>query len=250
MAITEEMKKRLDGLKMPEHVGMIMDGNGRWAERHGVSHLEGHAEGRKATRRVIQAASDFGIKVLSLYAFSTENWSRSDQEVSGLMHIIEAALMQELNHLHRTGIRVYASGRLHQLPESLQETIREAIELTAENTDMNLNLCINYGGRAEIVDATRAVCRDVLCGELNVEDIDEVAFSGYLYNPELPDLDLMVRSSGELRISNFLLWQGAYCEFVSLETLWPDFDAESLLEAIKEFSERDRRFGGRHSEGQ
>ncbi|MFP3905221.1 MAG: polyprenyl diphosphate synthase [Armatimonadota bacterium] len=250
MAITEEMKERLAGLKMPEHVGIIMDGNGRWAERHGLSHLEGHAEGRKATRRVIQAASDFGISVLSLYAFSTENWSRSDQEISGIMHIIEAALMQELNHLHRTGIRVYASGRLHQLPESLQETIREAIELTAENTDMKLNLCINYGGRAEIVDAARAVSRDVLSGELAVDDIDDAVFSGHLYNPELPDLDLIIRSSGELRISNFLLWQGAYCEFVSQETLWPDFNAEYLLQALEEFSSRDRRFGGRQSQGQ
>ncbi|MFO7946248.1 MAG: polyprenyl diphosphate synthase [Armatimonadota bacterium] len=250
MAITEEMKKHLAGLTVPGHVGIIMDGNGRWAERHGLSHLEGHAEGRRATRRVIQAASDFGIDVLSLYAFSTENWSRSDQEVSGIMHIIEGALMQELSHLHRTGIRVYASGRLDQLPESLQQTIQEAIDLTAGNTDMNLNLCINYGGRAEIVDAARAVCRDVLCGKLDVDDIDDTVFSGYLYNPELPDLDLIIRSSGELRVSNFLLWQGAYCEFVSLETLWPDFDAEYLLEAIKEFSERNRRFGGRQSQGQ
>lgn len=250
MAIPERIKNRIETLDIPRHVAIIMDGNGRWAERHGVSHLEGHYEGRKATRRIVQAASDIGIEVLSVYAFSTENWSRSDNEVSGLMQLIEQAILQELSHLKLKNVRVVASGRLDQLPEALQEAIEEAMEVTAENASMTLNLCVNYGGRAEIADAARAIASDVASGDLDVDEVDIDTFAQYLYRPELPDPDLLVRSSGELRLSNFLLWQSAYCEFVSMDVLWPDFDIDDLVDAVEEFNRRNRRFGGRPSQEQ
>jgi len=245
LKLSKDIKERLKDLTVPAHVAIIMDGNGRWAQEHGVTHLEGHAKGRIATQRIVECASEFGIKVLSLYAFSTENWKRSDNEVAGLMMLIESALAQELDDLHHDNVRVLASGRLWELPDSLQELLARATKRTADNTDLTLNICLNYGGRAEITDAAKAIAQDVRAGKLDAEKVDQDLFASYLYQPQLPDPDLLIRSSGEMRVSNFLLYQVAYSEFVTLPVLWPDFDQENLLQAIEQYNHRQRRFGAR-----
>ena len=230
---------------MPVHVAVIMDGNGRWAEERGLSRLEGHVAGREATKRLVDAAGRFGIDVVSVYAFSTENWQRSENEVSGLMELIEGALRYEMAELRRQRVRVVASGRLEQLPESLQTLLAETAAATADHQRLTLNLCINYGGRAEIADAARSIASAAAAGDLDPADVDTDTFAEYLYHPQLPDPDLLIRTSGELRISNFLLYQMAYTEIVVLPIYWPEFDAGSLLEAIEEYNGRQRRYGGR-----
>jgi undecaprenyl diphosphate synthase len=224
-----------------------MDGNRRWARREGLSGIEGHIAGREATRRLVEAALEFGVQVLSVFAFSTENWKRNAEEVHGLMTLIEMSLREELHDLQRQAIRVVFSGQRRQLPDSLQELLTEAEEATAGNTNMTLNLCVNYGGRAEIADAAARLAEDVLQGRLSPTKVDTGVFADYLYNPQLPDPDLLIRTSGEMRISNFLLYQTAYTEIVVLPTLWPDFDANSLLEALEQYNRRERRYGGRKS---
>ncbi len=241
----KEIEERLVGLKIPAHVAVIMDGNGRWAEERGLSHLEGHVAGREATSRLVDAAEDFGIEVVSVYAFSTENWQRSENEVSGLMELIEGALRHEMAELRRQRVRVIASGRLEQLPASLQTLLAETARATAEHQGLTLNLCINYGGRAEIADAARRIASAAAGGKLDPADIDADVFAKYLYQPGLPDPDLLIRTSGEMRISNFLLYQMAYTEIVVLPIYWPEFDAGSLVEAIEEYNGRKRRYGAR-----
>ncbi len=243
MALDEQTRQRLEGLQIPKHIAVIMDGNGRWAQERGLSRLQGHAAGREATRRLFAAAIDFGVPVVSIYAFSTENWNRSEEEVAGLMQLIENALREELADLGRKGVRVVASGRLEQLPATLRELLAEAASATVGNEKLTLNLCINYGGRAEVADAAAAIAADAAAGKLKPEDVDERLFASYLYHPELPAPDLLIRTSGEMRISNYLLYQLAYAEFVVLPMYWPDFDAAGLLEAIEQFSGRQRRFG-------
>jgi len=245
--LDEEIQQRLEGLKIPSHIAVIMDGNGRWAEEHGLTRLQGHAAGRRAAKRLVDAAIEVGVQVVSVYAFSTENWSRSENEIEGLMALIEEALRQELKELQEQQVRVVASGRLSQLPSSLQELLAKSEHDTADNRDLTLNLCINYGGRAEIADAAAAIATDAVAGKIAPSEIDTELVATYLYHPELPDPDLLIRTSGELRISNFLLYQLAYSEMVVLPVYWPDFDASSLLEAIEEFNERKRRFGARPS---
>ena len=200
--------------------------------------------GRQATARCVEACNDIGVKALSVYAFSVENWRRPFEEVEGLMALIETATRDEIRRLHENNIRLVASGRLSELPATLQRALAEGREGTSRNTGMVLNILINYGGRAEIVDAARRMARRVGEGELDPDTIDEEVFREHLYAPELPDPDLLLRPGGEIRISNFLLWEIAYSEIIVMPVLWPDFTEDHLVEAIAEFNHRNRRFGG------
>ncbi len=220
-----------------------MDGNGRWAEQRGLNRIEGHFEGRKAARRVVEACGELGIPVLSLYAFSVQNWQRPGPEVEGLIGLIETALREELDALVTNDVRFIASGRRAELPESLRRILDEVEEDTADNQGLILNLLVNYGGRTEIIDAARALAQEVAAGDISPADIDEQLFAEHLYAPELPDPDLIIRPGGEMRLSNFLLWEIAYAELVVMPVLWPDFTAAHLIAAIKEYNTRQRRFG-------
>lgn len=245
MAMTKQMgDESQDSGSMPKHIAVVMDGNGRWAVERGLDRLQGHYEGAKAARRFVAAASERGIKVVSLYAFSSENWSRPREEVNGLMSLMREVITRELRELAANDVQVRVSGRIHELPSGLREALEEAIEETKDSRGMVLNLCINYGGRAEIVDAARALAQAVQAGELRPEEIDEAAVQARLYNGDLPDPDLVIRPGGELRISNFLLWEIAYAEFYTTPVYWPDFTERHLDEAIAEFKRRQRRFGG------
>ncbi len=234
---------QLEGLEIPRHIAIIMDGNGRWAAQRGLPRIQGHFEGRKATRRVVEACAEVGVDVLSIYAFSVENWHRPDAEVEGLMELIEQALREELADLDRNNVRFIASGRISELPPSLQGIIAEAQDCTADNSGLVLNLLINYSGRAEITDAAQAIAQKAKAGEIAPEQIDEDFLSQHLYTPELPDPDMVVRPGGEMRVSNFLLWEIAYAEIVVMPVLWPDFTKQHLIEAIGEYNRRQRRFG-------
>lgn len=232
-----------ENLTVPQHIAIVMDGNGRWATQRGLPRIAGHYEGRKATKRVVQALTDTEVKALSLYAFSTENWGRPDDEVSGLMDLIETALAEELVALCEHNVRIVTSGRLQELRPSMQDVLARGREITAQNTGMTLNLCINYGGRAEIVDAARTLAEQVAGGKMSAESITEKSFGRALYAPELPDVELFIRPGRELRVSNFLLWEIAYAEFVLMDVLWPDFAETHILEALRAFNTRQRRFG-------
>jgi len=234
----------LEGLNIPQHVAIIMDGNGRWAQRRGLPRIQGHIEGSKATKRAVLAADDIGIRYVSVYAFSVENWKRPEEEVDGLMALIEHSLRREIQELHERQSCFMASGRLHELPDSLQTAIAEGRELTKDNAGLTLNVLVNYGGRAEIADAARTLAIQAKEGNLSPEAIDEEMISRSLYSPEIPDPDLVLRPGGEFRISNFLLWEIAYSEFHVMPVLWPDFQPEHLVEAIVQYNERERRFGG------
>lgn len=229
---------------LPCHIAVVMDGNGRWARQHGLSRIDGHAEGRKATRRLVEECVRLGIRFLTVYAFSTENWQRSADEVAGLMALIEAALRAEVDDLDANNVRFVASGRLHELPETLQRAIRESEACTADNSGLVLNMAINYSGRVELADACRSIARDCMDGALSVEDITADTVGRRLYRPEMPDVDLFIRPGGEMRVSNFLLWQIAYAELYVCPVLWPDFQAEHLHQALADYRRRERRFGG------
>lgn len=233
----------VERLTIPSHIAIVMDGNGRWAQERGLPRIAGHLEGRKATRRAVSACADLGVTALSIYAFSTENWSRPEDEVAGLMQLIEGALYEELETLRTANVQFRASGRVHSLPESMRKAFAYGREITGENTGLILNLCVNYGGRAEIVDAAAALARAVQAGELSPDQIDEDRFQSALYAPDLPDVELFLRPGRELRVSNFLLWQIAYAEMVVMDVLWPDFDNDHLLAGIRAFNQRERRFG-------
>ncbi len=242
--VTELINKLPADCEVPAHIAIIMDGNGRWAEQHGLSRMDGHLEGRNAAWRVIGLCTKLGVEVLSLYTFSAQNWQRPTPEVEGLMELIEMALREELQAAVAGDIRFIASGRRQDLPRSLRQVLEEVEEDTAGNQGLVLNLLINYGGRAEILDATRALVQQIEAGDISPVDIDEQLFADHLYAPELPDPDLIIRPGGEMRLSNFLLWQIAYAELVVMPVLWPDFNATHLIEAIKEYNGRQRRFGG------
>ena len=239
----EEENNPLAGLVVPRHIAVIMDGNGRWAEERGLPRLMGHVEGRQATRRVVEACRDFKIEALSVYAFSIENWRRPLKEVQGLLELIRTAMAEELEDLQRNQVRVLVSGRLGELPDGLQGILEKARRETAGNQGLTLNLLIDYGGRGEIVDAARGFAEEVQAGKADPAQLNEETFAEYLYAPDLPDPDLLIRPGGEKRISNFLLWEAAYAELVFMDVLWPDFEKQHLLEAIREFSRRQRRFG-------
>ncbi len=225
--------------RIPRHVAIIMDGNGRWAKARGLPRLAGHRAGTENLRRVIEACVEFGVRYLTVYAFSTENWGRPQEEVSGLMHILEEMIDRELEELHAQGVQIRHLGRLERLNESLVRKIRHAIEYTRENDRLTLCVAFNYGGRDEIVHAVQRIIAD----GVPAEAIDEALIEEYLYTVGIPDPDLIIRTSGELRTSNFLIWQGAYAEWYFTPTFWPDFDKEELRRALLDYARRERRFG-------
>ena len=224
---------------VPTHVAVIMDGNGRWAAGRGLPRLAGHRAGTENLRRIIRACVEFGVKYLTIYAFSTENWGRPQEEVDGLLHILEDVIDRELAELHEEGVRLRHIGDLDPLNPHLREKIKNAIELTRDNTVLNLNLAFNYGGRDEIVCAIREMIREgIQADEVNIDLVDH-----YLFTNGMPDPDLIIRTSGEMRISNFLIWQAAYSEWYFTPSYWPDFDREELHKGLLDYSARERRFG-------
>jgi undecaprenyl diphosphate synthase len=225
--------------KMPQHVAMIMDGNGRWALSRGLPRLAGHKAGTENLRRVIRATVEFGIKYLTIYAFSTENWGRPPEEVRGLMYILEDVIDRELNELHKEGVQLRHIGRLEMLAPRLQEKVLDAIDVTKNNDRLILNIAFNYGGRDEIVQAIQRIIKDGIAPEKVTDEL----VNQYLYTKGVPDPDLIIRTSGELRVSNFLIWQAAYSEWYVTPTYWPDFDKEEYRRALETFSGRDRRYG-------
>jgi undecaprenyl diphosphate synthase len=229
--------------RLPRHVAIIMDGNGRWAESRGLDRNLGHREGIEAVRATVRGANDLGIHYLTLYAFSLENWSRPEAEVRELMRLLEYYIDAEIEEVMEKSIRVRSIGRLDRLPDGTRHAIEDAVRRSAGNTEMTLTFALSYGGRAEITDATRKIVRDVERGHLDPEAIDEKVFASYLYQPDLPEPDLLIRTGGEWRVSNFLLWQIAYSEIYTTSVMWPDFREEHLVEAILEYGRRERRFG-------
>jgi undecaprenyl diphosphate synthase len=225
--------------KVPTHVAVIMDGNGRWAISRGLTRLEGHRAGTENLRRIIRACVKYSIPYLTIYAFSTENWSRPSDEVQGLMQIVEDVIDKELTELHQEGVQLRHIGRLDRLEPSLREKVLSAIELTKHNTRLTLCIAFNYGGRDEIVCAIKRLIQD----KIPPDEITDELVSHYLFTAGVPDPDLIVRTSGEMRISNFLIWQAAYAEWYFTPTYWPDFNEEELLKALKAYDQRDRRFG-------
>ncbi|MGD0808004.1 MAG: isoprenyl transferase [Anaerolineales bacterium] len=225
---------------LPAHIAIIMDGNGRWANSRGLPRVAGHRAGTDNLRRVIEGCVEFGVKVLTIYAFSTENWERPQEEVKGLMTILEDVIDRELAELHRNGVQLRHIGRLEGLSPFLQKKVQQAMELTRDNQRLILNVAFNYGGRDELVCAVRSILRD----GVTADAVDETLISKYLYTAGLPDPDLVIRTSGEQRTSNFLIWQSAYAEWYFPPVYWPDFNKEELRKALWEFSRRDRRFGG------
>ena len=225
--------------KIPRHVAIIMDGNGRWALQRGLPRLAGHKAGTENLRRVIRATVEFGIKYLTIYAFSTENWGRPPEEVQGLMYILEDVIDRELDELNKEGVQLRHIGRLERLAPALQEKVLHAIDLTKDNDRLVLNVAFNYGGRDEIVCAIQKLMRD----GISPEEVTDELVSRYLFTAGVPDPDLIIRTSGELRVSNFLIWQAAYSEWYITPTYWPDFDKEEYRRALEEFAARDRRYG-------
>jgi len=228
----------------PHHVAIIMDGNGRWAKARGLPRVAGHRRGADAVRRVVRGAGELGIPVLTLFAFSTENWTRPADEVNDLMGLLRHYLRNELEELHKNGARLRVIGNRAGLAPDIVRDIADAEKMTHANGRIDVNICINYGARDEILQATRNLARRVAAGELAAEDIDETRFEQELLTAGVPDPDLLIRTSGEQRISNFLLWQCAYAELVFVDTLWPDFGKDHLEQAIAEFRRRERRYGG------
>ncbi len=231
------MKGKIENL--PRHIGFIMDGNGRWAKQRGLPRLAGHRAGAENLRRVLRACGEWGIKYVTIYAFSTENWGRPKEEVEGLLNLLDQYIDKELPELVKEGVQVRHIGRMDGVPERLQEKIRQAVEATKGNERLILCVAFNYGGRAEIVDAVRKI----IAKGYKPEEIDEDLISSHLYTAGIPDPDLIIRTAGEMRLSNFLLWQSAYAEYYSTPVYWPDFDEEELYKALLDFSRRERRFG-------
>ena len=229
---------------LPRHIAVIMDGNGRWAKQRHRPRIFGHHAGAEPVRKCVRACSKLGVTHLTLYTFSIENWTRPQTEVVGLMAFLEEVLRREVLELSENNVRLNAIGRLDALPAATRKTVDRSIETLAKNTGLVLTLCLSYGGRAEIVDAARRLSERVKTGELAAGDIDEELFRTALYDPSIPDPDLLIRTSGELRISNFLLWEIAYSEIWVTETLWPDFTEAHLLDAIEDYMKRERRYGG------
>lgn len=242
--LVEQLKEEvLSTGVVPRHIAVIMDGNGRWARKRRRPRVFGHLSGRHAVRQTVVGCRELGVKVLTLYTFSVENWQRPPTEVSALMRILQQTLMEQRREMKEKGIRLEIIGRMEDLPAAVQKTLKETQEFLAGGKDMLLNLALSYGGRSEITRAAREIARRSMSGEINPEDIDEAFFSSFLYTKDLPDPDLVIRTSGEVRISNFLIWQAAYSEIWVTEVLWPDFNQEHLYRAILDFQQRERRFG-------
>ena len=242
----DALRAQLDMASLPRHVAIIMDGNGRWAKRHGLSRAAGHEAGARSVRAVVEACRELEhIKVLSLYAFSTENWRRSKNEVNVLFRLLSKYIREELDNIHKEEIRFTVMGRRVGLSAKTLRELQQAEERTRDNRAMCLNIAINYGGRAELADAAKAIAHDCRAGKLDPGAIDEACLARYLYRPAHGDVDLLIRTSGEMRVSNFMLWQISYAEIVVTDTLWPDFRKPHVHEAILEYQSRNRRFGAR-----
>ena len=237
------MSKQLEKRGIPGHIAIIMDGNGRWAEGQSLPRAKGHIEGVRRVEEIIDTARNLGVKIVTLFTFSTENWNRPENEVSMIMNILSAVLEKKIQKLKQDNIQLRMIGRTDRIPQPLLKTINEVIRITKENTGLIVNLAFNYGSRLEIVDAVQRISRAVQNGELAVDDINEQTVSDALYTKGLPDPDLLIRTSGEQRISNFLLWQLSYAELYFTDKLWPDFDAKELKKAIMDYQGRERRFG-------
>ena len=248
MAVSNSARSKLllrgvDPERIPRHVAIIMDGNGRWARERGLPRHLGHREGMKSVREVIEGAVDAGVEILTLFAFSTENWKRPPQEVSALMSILQLYARKERDELRRQGVEVHVLGDLDRVDDATREAVRMIVEGTRGGTALRLNLMISYGGREELLRASRIIAEKVLSGEIQVDDVDEEVLEGALFTSGLPSPDLLIRTSGEYRISNFMLWQLAYTELYISSVFWPDFDREELFEAILDYQGRERRFG-------
>jgi undecaprenyl diphosphate synthase len=234
----------LDPSRMPRHVAIVMDGNGRWAQNRGLPRTEGHTMGERALFDTVEGALELGIGWLTVYAFSTENWRRPIEEVRWLMGFNEKLLLERRDDLHERGVRVRQIGRRGgRVPKRVQRRLDEAIEMTRRNKKMTLTLAFNYGGRAEIADAAKAIAREAAAGKLNPERVSERTVARHLYDPEMPDPDVLIRTSGEHRMSNYLLWEVAYAELIFTDVLWPDFNRHTLRAAVEEYQQRNRRFG-------
>jgi undecaprenyl diphosphate synthase len=229
---------------LPTHVAIIMDGNGRWAKQRGLPRVEGHRQGAESVKAVVKAAGELGIKFITLYAFSVENWNRPKDEVDTLMKYLLRFLKRELGEMSKNNIRLQAIGQLWRLPENIQDQLRKTTQATAKNNGITLTLALSYGGRTEIVDAVRQIAHEVKAGKLDAGEINEQVIAHHLYTHGTPDPDLLIRTSGEMRVSNFLLWQISYAEFVITKTLWPDFGKREFYAALEEYSQRQRRYGG------
>lgn len=236
-------KEDLKNKDIPSHVAIIMDGNGRWAKQKGEDRVFGHMNGVNAIRNVLEAAIDLGVEYLTLYAFSTENWDRPKEEVDALMNLLVKTLLEEIEELKSNGVRLNVIGNLDLLPLKAQELLKKSLSITEKNTKINLTLALSYSARWEITNAAKKIAEKVLKGAVNIEDIDETLFSNELTTKGMPDPELLIRTSGELRISNFLVWQLAYAEFYFTDELWPDFNQHSFFKAIANYQSRERRFG-------
>jgi undecaprenyl diphosphate synthase len=234
---------------LPRHVAIIMDGNGRWARQRGLSRIDGHRAGAESLREIVRVSGELGVQYLTLYAFSSENWARPKIEVTALMRLLEFYLQKEIAELDKNNVRLAAIGRLHELPATARQRLDKAIAALRDNTGLTLVLALSYGGRAEIVDAVRGIAREIKASQIEVPDVDEKCISDHLYTAGIPDPDLLIRTSGELRVSNFLLWQISYAEIYVTETLWPDFRKAEFLKAMEDYGKRQRRFGRVHGAG-
>ena len=229
--------------KVPQHVAVIMDGNGRWARKRGLMRVQGHRAGIESVREIVRSSGEFGVKYLTLYAFSVENWNRPKTEIAILMKMLEAFLRDEIGELNRNNVRLQAIGRLTDLPERVQAQLHATIQATRKNTGLTLILALSYSGRVEIIEAVHSIIREVKLGHLDTAQIDEEVFKHHLYTRYYPDPDLLIRTSGEIRLSNFLLWQLSYTELYVTKTLWPDFRKGEYAEALLDYGKRQRRFG-------
>jgi undecaprenyl diphosphate synthase len=239
-----ELLSALDASRVPAHVAVIMDGNGRWAQKRGLPRIAGHQAGAKSLRECIAAAIELGVRYLTIYSFSSENWRRSDDEVSGIMKLFVEVLERELSNLERMNVRVKVIGDMGAVPESTREAFERCIAKTSDNAGMTLVVALNYGSRTDIVDAVRTIAAEVRTGSLDAAHIDESTISSHLSTAGIPEPDLLIRTSGEMRLSNFLLWEVAYSELWITGTLWPDFSRNDLLKAVVDYQKRNRRFGG------
>jgi undecaprenyl diphosphate synthase len=243
MTATPQLKPQARGM-VPTHVAVIMDGNGRWAKERGLPRVEGHRHGAESVRAIVRAAGEVGIKFLTLYAFSVENWGRPKDEVDALMNYLARFLRTEIAELQKYNVRLEAIGQIYRLPEFVQEQLRKTTAALSKNNGLTLILALSYGGRTELVEAIRKIATEAKQGKMDPGEINEQVIAQHLYTKNIPDPDLLIRTSGEMRVSNFLLWQISYTEFVVTPTLWPDFRKAQFFEALEEYARRQRRFGG------
>ncbi len=237
------LKSKINSNFLPKHVAIIMDGNGRWAKKQGFKRVLGHRKGVEAVRQALEAATELGIKTLTLFAFSTENWNRPKYEIDTLMNLLVSSLKKELPTFQKNNVKLQTIGNINKLPKKARKELNESIESTKNNTKITLNLALNYGAREEIVNAIRSISKKIVNNDFEIEEIDENTINSHLYTFNLPDVDFLIRTSGEKRISNFLLWQIAYAELYFTDVLWPDFNKEEFYEAILNYQSRERRFG-------